>query len=274
MPANCAVIYLERFCNKPYFSRTFLSSIQKHRAGSDFDYVHVLKGFAEASESEPLSDFRAAYKNVEVLRYPDEMSALDVMCHAAAQLPHEKVLVLLSWSRILAPFWLRSYLSAFDTVPGCGIVGATGSFERRNYKDLSEPFPNISIRTTGFMVERKLFVELGRDSLTTREDELMFEAGEQSMTRRIMGMGLNPVVIDKNGNAWPVEQWPFSKTFRSGAQEGLLIADNRTHDYAVSKDKRRRWLSDLAWGAGVSEVSKNPFYKRLKAHMDWKYRAR
>jgi hypothetical protein len=268
---DCAVLYLERFCNPPQFARAFLNSTLRFDPGAEYDFVPVLKGFNEGIISEPLKEHMLdRSQSPLIFHVSDDRSALGAMLEVAKQLPHEKILVLLSWSRILAPNWLRSYLSAFDTVENCGIVGATGSFERNNYKDVSQPFPNIGIRTTGFMMSRKLYIECADGRVGTREGELQFESGPDGYTKQIMRRGLKPVVVDRLGKAWQTEEWPQSKTFRSGYQEGLLIADNRTHGYAVGKAKKRRFLADIAWGPGVAETPAISWFKRYKLNRDWK----
>lgn len=270
---NCAVIYLERWCNKPYFSKTFLSSLTRHTAGAGYDYIHVLKGFKNGEISRPLAEYiREVRPDTEVVHVADDKLPTGTLTPILQQLPHEKVLLFMSWSRILAPRWLRSYLGAYDSVQDCGIVGATSGWERNNYKDLSLPFPNIGIRTTGFMIDRKMFISMA-DNITSRNEEIQFESGSDSLTKKIMKRGLKPIVVDKAGKTWQAEEWPRSKTFRSGFQEGLLVADNRTYDYDVSTSKRRKWLAEINWG---SEANAPPisYSRRMSTYLNWYYRGK
>lgn len=268
---DCAVIYLERWSNKPYFSKTFLSSLSQFDAGAGYDYVHVLKGFQDGTTSQPLEAYRREVRpDTQVVRVSDEKLPLGTLVPILKELPHEKILIFLSWSRILAPQWLRAYRNAFDTVEGCGIVGATGSYERTNYKDMTEPFPNTGIRTTGFMIDRKMFLDMAGTHMATRPDEINFESGANSLTKQVIKRGLQPVVVDKAGKAWRAAEWPRSKTFRAGFQEGLLVADNRTYDYDVSKHKRRKWLAKLAWGDDTDVPWSSPV-RRVKSYLNWHY---
>jgi len=270
---SCAVVYLERWCNEPYFSRTFLSSMARFDAGAGFDYVHVLKGFQEGAVSAPLEEFRRdVRRDTLVFRTSDEKLPTGTLVPILKELPHERVLLFMSWSRILASDWMRTYLSAYDTVPGVGIVGATSGYERQNLKDMNEPFPNVGIRTTGFMIDRTMFIDMA-DGVTSRDDELQFESGKGSLTKQIMRKGLKPVVVDRWGKAWHVEDWPRSKTFRSGFQEGLLVADNRTYQYDVLPNTKRRWLAEINWGTAEYVPWASPI-RRLNAYFDWHYRGR
>jgi hypothetical protein len=55
-------------------------------------------------------------------------------------------------------------------------------------------------------------------------------------------------VVDRHGKLFTQEGWPASRTFRSGQQEGLLVADNRTDDFASGPPERREMLARLAFG--------------------------
>jgi len=108
-------------------------------------------------------------------------------------------------------------------------------------------YPNPHIRTNAFMIERSLFLSLQFPSFAKKEDAYRFESGRQSMTRQIMGNGLRPLVIDRNGAVYDVEEWDASLTFWRRQQENLLIADNRTQDYAEGTDEFRVFLENSAW---------------------------
>jgi hypothetical protein len=70
------------------------------------------------------------------------------------------------------------------------------------------------------------------------------------MTRQVLARGLAVGWWDATVSATRrglVRQ----RTFRSGSQENLLIADNRTRQYARPTRTRAR-LAELAWGAGAA----------------------
>lgn len=270
--AECAVLYLERFGNDPYFSATFLRSMERFSAGAPFDYIHVLKGFPKGAFSAPLRALTTRRDaRVQVRWVPDDQLPTGALLPVIRELPHDKILLFMSWSRILAPNWMRYFLKAFED-ENVGIAGATGGYERWNYRDLSLPFPNVSIRTTGFMMRRTQYCELAQN-ITTRDQELAFESGADSLTKQIMRRGLRPVVVDRNGKIWEVPDWGMSRTFRSGHQERLLFADNRTYDYDRSKDSRRARLAQINWGDEANPPA-NPLWRRLWADAKWRFLGR
>lgn len=269
---RCTVLYLERKGNPPYFSQTFLRSMMRYSAGAPFRYVHVLKGFSENEISAPLQTFlrkSGSRLDVDVVHVSDDRYPTGVLLPVVEAMDCDKILFLMSWSRVLADNWVKHYLTAFESAPDIGVVGATGGYERRDYRDTSLPFPNIGLRTSGLMIDRALYCDIAADVLT-RADELEFESGESSLTKRVMQRGLKPAVVDRDGKVWHVDDWPQSRTFRSGHQEKLLIADNRTYDYDRSRNKRRARLARINWG-DTAVVPHNPLWRRLWIDIKWRY---
>lgn len=240
-----AVIYLDRKGNDPRFARIFLASLFRNRPGAAFDLIWQSKNYP-AGRSNPEFERLRADIPVEVseFRYPDDIYQFAMARDAARQIDHDMLLCFTSWSRVLAGNWLRHYLHAFDSVARCGVVGATGSYE--TIVDAPD-FPNVHLRTNAFMIERKTLLRLDLGAMQSLFDGNLIEAGRNSMTRQITARGLTPVVIGCEGGCVLPEAWPTSRTFRSGRQERLLVADNRTSDYAVANRQTRLMLARLAW---------------------------
>src|SRR5689334_18094678 len=144
------VIFLWRRINDKRYAYAFFNSLKSYPAGEEYDLIIAAKGY---TPSEPV-----AYENIlsslpcssfKIIRFPDEMPPTAVIRQAATTCSTEFVFPLISWSRILAPNWLSRYLAAFETIPDCGIVGASGGYECLND---DTPFPNVGIRSNAFMV--------------------------------------------------------------------------------------------------------------------------
>ena len=259
------VLYVARKVNAPRFHRAFLESLIDHSAGADFHLVYVMKGYAPDEPDLVLESLRARLPcSVETVRYGDEVSPSLIYFEIGKTRP--LLLAFNSWSRILAPGWLRFYMEAFVANPSCGVVGATGSHEGIP----TAPFPNPALRTNGFMMRGEIMNKLDISGLETRTGSLLFEAGENSLTRQIQRLGLSALVVDRTGRLWPQSAWSQSETFRSGQQSGLLVADNRTAQYQHASLRRRRKLAALAWGnADLAEAQS--FRRRLSARFSWFY---
>jgi hypothetical protein len=108
-------------------------------------------------------------------------------------------------------------------------------------------YPNPHIRTNAFMVDRARFLSLQFPMFRKKEDAHRFESGRQSLTRQYAARGLKAVVVGREGRAYPVDQWRAAGTFWTGDQANLLIADNRTCEYAEGTPELRSYLEYLAW---------------------------
>ncbi|MBI1215366.1 MAG: hypothetical protein GC185_06060 [Alphaproteobacteria bacterium] len=263
-----AVMYLCRFGNPPHFSRNFLKDVIRFRAGVEFDLVYILKGFPEGVSDKAFLEIRKELPcdSYEV-RVSDDLFITSAHLGGAEQVDHEMVLPLTSWSNIHCDQWLSPFVSAFDKIPDCAISGATGSFESLDDKT---PFPNIHIRTTAFLLNRNLFVSAERGELKTKYDNNLMEAGPNGLTRQMLNRNKRVAVVGKGGQIWEPRDWAKSLTFRAGYQENLIISDNRTHAYDVSKQKKRLRLARMAWGEEINVPPVNIF-RRLKDTYHWKF---
>ena len=168
----------------------------------------------------------------------------------------ERVAFLNSWSEPLADRWLAALTGALDD-PGVGIAGCTGSWEspareapphlKLHRMLLFERFPNPHVRTNAFAlraeVGRSLQWEVGRRKVGAES----LESGKRGLTRQVTARNLRPVIVSRNGVV-EVEDWPEARVFRSGRQEDLLVADNRTRQYDEADPRRRAVLARMAWG--------------------------
>jgi hypothetical protein len=111
-----------------------------------------------------------------------------------------------------------------------------------------EDFPAPHLRTNAFMVDRALFTSLRMGRIARKMDAYSLESGRNNLTRQVQRRGLRALVVARDGRTYDQEQWPQSRTFWQGEQEGLLIADNQTRFYSNGSPERRRLLAAFAWG--------------------------
>jgi hypothetical protein len=112
-----------------------------------------------------------------------------------------------------------------------------------------EPFPTPHLRSSVFMITHAALRELRVFTVRTKMDTFEIESGRESVTRQLQRIGLATLVVDRSGAVYGPAQWPRSRTFLQGDQEGLLIADNHTLRYTVGDFDRRSFLSACAWGS-------------------------
>lgn len=262
------LVYLDRAANPQRFARRFARSVIETADGVAAEIHWQAKGYGDGCRNPALDGLEREWNGaVHEHRYPEDVFQFFMGFDVAVKTDCDVLVFFTSTSQMLARPWLRGCLEAFDRVPGCGVVGATGSYETSG----ETTFPNVHIRTNAFMMERKRFLELDPGDMSTLESGNAFEAGPQGLTRQIEARGLKPVVVDREGRHFLPEDWPLSRTFRSGGQEALAVSDFRTFDYALGSLGKRRWLAQLAWGDGaLPERASLP--ERLRTWADWRWR--
>jgi hypothetical protein len=229
----------------------FLASYRRHPAGTPHRLVLILAG-----PDKDRTPWRRPFAEVEHEEV-DLGVGLDLEHYREAvdRVVAERYLFLNTASEILAQDWLAHIERALLT-PGVGMVGATGSYESpnavrpgplRRLRPGHEPFPNPHLRTNGFALERELLLTLDWHIGMTRLDTVRLESGTRSLTRQVAQRGLETLVVGRDGVAYPPNRWRQSATFRSGDQQNLLIADNRTRHYQGAGPLTRRALAWLAW---------------------------
>lgn len=268
--------------------RQFLDSYRHHPGGLPHDFVVIFKGFEAPDEMEPHAELLKSFP-YRPLRYPNIGFDIDAYLAAAQQLPQAYLCFVNSWSVIQDVEWLRkmyahaaderagivgataSYESLYDTLVRCrsqlgfeprvrqAILGGKANWrdQLRRYVTLRDlrfrlkfpPFPNPHIRTNAFMVRRDVFLRVRAWPMKVKMDGYRFESGRRSMTRQILRMGLDALVVDSNGKAYSVADWARSETFRQGLQRDLLVADNQTHGWLQASPEEKRLSSRMAWGA-------------------------
>jgi hypothetical protein len=118
----------------------------------------------------------------------------------------------------------------------------------RSYRANFRPAPNAHLRSNAFMIERARWLSLRHGSLRTKWSTWLFESGKSGLTPQLTAQGLEVVVVGRNGRGYTKDEWPQSDTFRTADQSNLLVADNRTRQYAEAGEEARRYMSRIAWG--------------------------
>jgi hypothetical protein len=110
-------------------------------------------------------------------------------------------------------------------------------------------FPLPHLRTNAFAASRGLLATLDLPRIRSKRDAYRWESGTSGFTQRALKSGARVVVVGRDGSLYDPGRWDVSRTFWSGAQENLLVADNQTEDYEHAGADGRRVLSALAWGS-------------------------
>jgi len=250
--------------------RSFLCSYRAHSAGVEHELTILFNG-VEGREDVPPDLRDRLVAELEgtphrLLSLPEPVLDLAAYGIAARELTHSRLCFLNSYSSILESGWL-AYLAAGLDQPDVGLAGVSASWEsqaewvrgkvrywpyqlmrlRRDRRDYPR-FPNPHIRTTAFVLRREAVLAMRLEQVAGKREAYRLESGRNSITRQVLAAGGRAVVVGRGGRIYDIEQWPDSRTFRSGRQENLLVADNRTEEWQRCSSRLRHRLSRDAWG--------------------------
>jgi hypothetical protein len=275
-PEALAVVYLAWAPLGPEPLRSFLRSYRAHAPGIAHELVIVLNGApgdsakasSQAAAALTQRELAAELAGIEYRLIVLDRPTLDLAAYglAARALSHSRLCFLNSYSVVLAEGWLAIFVQALDD-PHIGLVGASASWESQSrwirgrarhwpyqlirlrgaHRDYPR-FPNPHIRSTAFMIDRANLIAMNLDEARDKRDTYLLESGRRSITRQILERGLRAVVTGRDGRVYGVKDWAASRTYRSGEQDNLLVADRRTEDWATALPRLRRRLSRDAWG--------------------------
>lgn len=218
----------------------------------------IFKGFPDASALGEAKDLFSSVRHTPVFLGDDSLD-IGAYFELANQIDEDLICVLNTASEILAHDWLRK-LAVNLALPNVGLVGATGSYESLNDESLDEwkkpypVFPNPHIRSNAFMIDRESFCRVTRGQVIAEKlDAIHFESGPRSMTRQILAMGRETLVVGRNGRGYAPQWWPTSDTFRLGTQSNLLVADNQTRNFTALRWPEKREFVLRTWGSYIRE---------------------
>jgi hypothetical protein len=238
--------------------RRFVASYRARSAGLDHRLVMLFKGFADREDT---SDHVEVLDGVEYESILYSRPTFDLPAYSAAAhaLDASQLCFLNSESVLLADGWLAALAEQLAD-PDVGVVGATGSYESpRSLNPLRRrrwiAFPNPHLRTNAFMTSRELMRTVEWPEVRTKVRAWELESGRRGLTRHAWSSGLHTLVVGRDGHGYPPETWPVSRTFRSGEQENLLVADNRTRQWEEGDGDARARLSRLAWGVAPATAA-------------------
>ena len=228
----------------------FAASYVRCSAGVDHRLYIIFKDFADVSH------LRAAdqtFSSIDYVPLRIAEASCDIAAYklAAEFMSEEQIGFLNTKSEILCNDWLAKLAAQLDR-PGVGLVGNTGSFESHTsnggYRGFPL-FPNVHIRTNGFLIQRRLFREITRPrAFDSKMDGLRFESGWNSLTRQVVGRGLGVRVVGRDGEAYEPVRWPCSSTYRSATNANTLIGDDDYRRFPLLEESKRKSVVLETWG--------------------------
>lgn len=250
-----AVLYLVRGADEGHVAacERFIGSYEAQGAGRAHDLVLVCKGFAARGEIADV-ERRFARHAPCLLEVADDSFDLGAYRDAARLIDHDLICCLNTNSEIQSGGWLDKLARNLER-DGVGLVGATGSYEPLAHDSRFGGFPNVHLRSNGFLIARTEFLSVAGDArIREKNDAYLLESGPESLTRRMLANGRAVLVVGADGRGYPPRFWPRSGTFRLGRQSNLLIGDNQTRTFAGYAWPERASVARRTWGRFLAEL--------------------
>ncbi len=252
--SQVAVLYLARGVDVDCFDKfeNFIRSYHLWNPGRDHDIFVVFKGFPDAFA---LSKARAMFSGLggKFIDVDDGSYDIGAYVDALREISQEQICFLNTNSEIQCSSWLQKLSLNLDR-GGVGIVSASGSFESLSMLGRNFPeFPNIHVRSNAFMLKRKHFLDVaGRNLVSSKKDAWLLESGSFGFTRYMFSIGLEALIVGKNGRGYTPSWWASSEIFKVRDQSNLMVHDNVTRGFQAMtwEDKARACKS--AWGLSLT----------------------
>ncbi len=260
----------------------FMQSYLQHPAGIEHELVIVFKDCTyQNGELDQYHEFLHSNNIAYTELFFDGGFDIDVYFFVASKVDTEFAAFINNNSIILADNWLAKMYAGFQQ-ENIGAVACSASYQSlyntvysenkwywettksfnhnfRKYKMFLKaffywrffvfrPFPNPHLRTNGFLIRRAVFLKINKPELTSKHKAYQFESGKQSFSNQLFKMGLQILVVDKNGKFYFPDEWKNSKTYMQEEQQNLMIADKQTIYYDNASDAEKKRLTHLSWG--------------------------
>ncbi|MFT3679334.1 MAG: hypothetical protein QM791_03625 [Ferruginibacter sp.] len=279
--SSIPVVYLSYIPYGTDLLRNFLASYVNNAAGCPHQLIILFKGMMREGDEAPFISVAEEFGvQFQSMYYYGGGMDLDAYLFAARELTSRFVFFLNSQSVLLHGNWLLK-MAQYTGESSTGVVASSASAQShysavfinhswrlnfssgiknqfRKYKllvkaffywrSLFPAFPNLHFRTTGFLINRELFTSLNIPVAANKMQAYKIESGYNSITRQVVAQGYTIILVDKNGKAYPMNEWHKPVVFWKGEQEDLLIADKQTMLFLNASPAEKKLFTLNAWG--------------------------
>jgi hypothetical protein len=249
-----AVVYLARITDEVDIElvKKFAKSFIRYKVGVNYKlYI----GYKDVKKSEYIRKIRYIFKELKIneIYLPPDGYDIQSYIRISKQISENKVIFFNTGTEMKTSNWLAKMLMNINKENF--IIGGSGSYETLTPLIQNPPlFPNPHIRTNGFLIERKIFLNLTRGiRIKSKEDTWQFENGRNSLSAKLFENNGQVCIVDKFGIGYNFNRWPVSNTFRSSNQRNILFSDKQTREYAYSQLQYKNLLYLNAWGNKVCQ---------------------
>ena len=236
----------------------FSSSYMKYSSGIEHELYLLIKNRQKNNFDKIINDSFVDC-NYKIMPVDNEGFDIGAYYQFAKQVDAKYIFLINTNSFLLTNNWLKKVSIGIEK--DIDLVGTSASYEQLKLKNKNDnnffaKFPNPHIRTNGFMIKRKLFIDIVNNYLNkiqkknflTKLDTYRFESGKIGLTSYLLNNNFKISLIGANGRLYNVKNWPVSNTFRLNEQENLLISDRQTRFYDSLQYQKKKYFNYISWG--------------------------
>jgi hypothetical protein len=241
--------------------RKFLDAYAARDAGAGHELVLAYNGFTTREEHAAFDAVAVDTPHTKFI-VPETVLDLNAYRQAVDQLTSRYFVFVNTYARPLVDGWLETLLVQARR-RDVGMTAASGSWESMSSRSplitrplrlaQFKPFPNPHLRTSAFAFRVDVLDQINWFPVSKKVQAWKLENGRHGLSAQVLDLGLELIVAGRDGVGYEWRDWPKSNTFRSGDQENLLVADNRTDLWAEADAATRAEWADLAWGDAVRQ---------------------
>ena len=251
------------------YLKRFVSSYTKFKSGCKHKLLICFKGFSNTYELEEWKKI-INHDFIELFE-KNEKNDFDIGSYfrIAEAYKDNLILFLDTHTRMNCDNWLKIFL---DNYRSKRLIGATGSFASISSQFLGfyytqyskfqqlrwglyhwrrfKLFPNPHIRTTGFFLRGLdlLNLDFDRNKFDKKIETNYFESGRKNITLQLKKQGYEVGLVNSDNIFFETSQWKNSNTYCLNAQKKLIFIDNRTEEYNLSDNKKKKKMTKFCWG--------------------------
>ncbi|MBR6162847.1 hypothetical protein IKQ26_03010 [bacterium] len=258
----------------------FLKSYEKFPAGVEHNLIILLRGYENNSEEYEKIKEICRQKKIKTIDTTDTGYDFGAYLEGAKQSFSEYIFCMNTTCEIMTENWLKKLFSAVNEK--YKLAGVCGSFElcpkfindfrladsfkdkikvffhkinifrivyRYYFTDKTEGFPNYSVRTSAFLIDRNLLIKYfeENDLPKTKLESYEIENGKNSLSKFVIKSGYEICVVDKSGKIFEKENFDKSNTYRSEINN-YIIKDRQIENYEKTNWLFKKYLKKICWG--------------------------
>tara|TARA_Y100000389_G_scaffold149396_1_gene148747 strand:- start:2000 stop:2815 length:816 start_codon:yes stop_codon:yes gene_type:complete len=248
--------------------KNFIKNYNSFKIGQEHSLMICCKLLDEVKKNSIINVLKDSNIKFELFYDPSLNNDFDFGSYYRVAQIHSNSLIfyLNASSKPITNNWLRILTNEYEEN---SLLGTTASFEshssniklKKNYKIFSfiykrlmnliffKPFPNPHIRTTGFLLYAKDFIDFyNNKKCQNKHDAWKLESGRDSLTNFFLKKKFPVKLINSDGNSFKIDNWINSNTYCYLEKSKLIISDKHTRKYEVLNNSEKKLYQKNVWG--------------------------